>query len=439
MLPAFPRRAAALAAIGALLAPAAAKANGRYPAAGQIAIHPGDPSTILVRATYGLLLTRDAGQRWDWICEGAVGFTGNEDPMISFAKDGTLLAGIFEGLSVSRDACQWDFAGGGLTGHYVVDLAVDKVDPTKAVLVISNSTGTGGYLGQVWQTADSGATWAQAGTDLPAELLALTLDTAPSQPDRIYVSGRLGPPDYAGVLQRSDDRGVTWTSLPIAGADDQNLPYIGAIDPHDPDTVYVRIDGAPGDRLLVSHDGGQSWTKVFDGAGDLLGFALSPDGATVAVGGDADGLWTAPASTLSFTKRSSLGVRCLSWAPAGLYACADEFVDGFTAGVSTDGGQTFSAQMHLSALCGPLACGGSSSVGNQCTAQWPATAATIAATGCDGQDAGTGGRGGAGAGGGAGGGGSSGGCAFAPPSAGWVTSCFALASLAALGLRRRRR
>jgi hypothetical protein len=439
MLPAFPRRAAALAAIGALLAPAAAKANGRYPAAGQIAIHPGDPSTILVRATYGLLLTRDAGQRWDWICEGAVGFTGNEDPMISFAKDGTLLAGIFEGLSVSRDACQWDFAGGGLTGHYVVDLAVDKVDPTKAVLVISNSTGTGGYLGQVWQTADSGATWAQAGTDLPAELLALTLDTAPSQPDRIYVSGRLGPPDYAGVLQRSDDRGVTWTSLPIAGADDQNLPYIGAIDPHDPDTVYVRIDGAPGDRLLVSHDGGQSWTKVFDGTGDLLGFALSPDGATVAVGGDADGLWTAPASTLSFTKRSPLGVRCLSWAPAGLYACADEFVDGLTAGLSTDGGQTFSAQMHLSALCGPLACGGSSSVGNQCTAQWPATAATIAATGCDGQDAGTGGRGGAGAGGGAGGGGSSGGCAFAPPSAGWVTSCFALASLAALGLRRRRR
>lgn len=440
--------AAVIATVAALSIPTPALANGRYPAAGQIAIAPSDPSTILVRATYGILLTKDGGQRWDWICEGAVGFTGSEDPMVSFTADGTMLAGIFEGLSVSQDGgCGWSFAGGGLAQHYVVDLAVDKVDPHDGVLVISNSAGQDDagqpvFLGQLWATADDGKTWAQAGVDLPQQFLALTVDTAPSDPNRVYASGRMGPPQYPGVLQRSDDRGATWQTLPIPGSDDTHLPYIGAIDPNDPDVVYVRLDGAPSDQLVVSKDGGQTWTKVFDGQGDLLGFALSPDGATVAIGGDKDGVWTAPASTLSFAKAGSVGAKCLTWSKDGLYACADEFIDGFTAGVSKDEGKTFTPIMHLSALCGPLACGAETSVGSMCAAQWPATAATISATGCDQPDGGSSSSSSSSSGSSSsGGGGDDGGgcsCAYVAPAAGaaWMTSAAALIGLA---IRRRRR
>jgi photosystem II stability/assembly factor-like uncharacterized protein len=425
-------------------------ANGRYPAAGEIAIAPSDPQTILVRATYGILLTKNGGQRWEWVCEGAVGFNGSEDPMVSFTADGTILAGIFEGLSVSRDSgCQWSFVGGGLTQHYVVDLAVDKVDPTKGVLVISNSTGQDDagqpvFLGQLWSTADNGQTWAQSGVDLPPQFLALTVDTAPSDPNRVYASGRMGPPQYPGVLQRSDDRGATWQTLPIPGSDDTHLPYVGAIDPNDPDVVYVRLDGSPSDQLLVSKDGGHQWNTIFDGQGDLFGFALSPDGATVAIGGDKDGIWTAPASTLAFTKASSVGAKCLTWSSAGLYACADEFLDGFTAGVSTDEGKTFTPIMHLSALCGPLACGADTSVGMMCPMQWPVTAATISATGCDEPDGGTSSSSSSSTssssssgGGGADPGGCS--CAYVSPvaNAAWMTS--AAAALLGLAIRRRRR
>jgi MYXO-CTERM domain-containing protein len=445
------RRAAAFAlATAALATPSLASANGRYPAAGQIALDPSDANALLVRATYGLLLTKNQGQRWDWICEGAVGFNSAEDPMVSFTADGTLLAGIFEGLSTSTDhGCTWGFAGGALANHYVVDLAVDKVDPTKGVLVISNNAGVndagvGVYLGQLWQTSDSGKTWAQAGTNLPDQLLGLTVDTAPSDPNRVYVSGRMGPPDYKGVLQRSDDRGATWQELPIPGSDDKALPYIGAIDPNDPDVIYVRLDSSPGDHLVVSKDGGHTWSSAFDTTGDMLGFALSPDGATVAVGGPKDGLWTAPSSTLSFTKVASVGALCLTWAQAGLYACGDEFIDGFVAGLSTDQGKTFTPLMHLQGLCGPLACDSGSSVATQCTMAWPATAATIGATGCGGTDggAGGGGSGGSGAGGGGGTGGSAdeGGCAVVVPAAGAsMMSAAALLGLVALGLRRRRR
>ncbi|APR78335.1 Glycosyl hydrolase, BNR repeat precursor [Minicystis rosea] len=431
---------------------AGAAANGRYPAAGQIALDPANPGTIMVRATYGILFTKNAGQRWEWVCESAVGFSGSEDPMMSFMADGTILAGIFEGLSVSRDhGCGWSFVGGGIDKRYVVDLAVDKVDATKGVLVVSNSTGQDDagqpvFLGQLWQTADNGKTWTQAGTDLPKQFLALTVETGPSDRNRVYVSGRMGPPNYAGVLHRSDDRGATWQEKPIPGSDDTHLPYVGAIDPNNPDIVYVRLDGAPQDQLVVTKDGGQTWTKVFESTGDLFGFALSPDGATVAVGGDKDGVWTAPTSTLAFTKVSSVGAKCLTWTADGLYACADEFIDGFTAGISKDQGKTFTPLMHLGGLCGPLTCDPSSNVAQHCVSQWPVTAANISAVSCDAPDGGasgsaTSGSSGGGASSSSGAGGGDSGCATAAPATGAASMAASGAALVGLlaAMRRRRR
>jgi MYXO-CTERM domain-containing protein len=367
-----------------------ALANGRYPAAGQIVLSPRDPSTLLVRATYGILLSSNAGKSWEWVCEPAVGYNSVEDPMMAFTADGTILAGMLEGLGIgSPNACQWWFAPGGLLGKYVIDVDVDKVDPTRGVVIVSNSVATddaGGYvyLTQLWQTADSGATWAQAGADLPAQFLGLTVDTAPSNPQRVYVSGRVGAPDYTGVMQRSDDRGATWVALPIPGTDSMHLPHIGAVDPHDPDIVYVRIIADPSDTLLITKDGGMTWTTLYPAVGKLTGFALSPDGATVAIGGAKDGVLTAPTSTLELKQASSVGALCLTWAAAGLYACADEFVDHFTAGLSTDQGKTFEPLLHLGGLCGPLTCAPDSGVTSMCSALWPATVMNIDNLGCDG-------------------------------------------------------
>src|SRR5262249_52501246 len=80
----------------------------------------------------------------------------------------------------------------------------------------------------------------------------------------------------------------------------------------------------------------------------------------------------------------------LTWTPSGLFACANEFVDKFTAGLSTDQGKTFTPIMHLGGVC-PLTCDPSSSVGQQCTSDiWSSTASTIGATcGAGGNDPGT--------------------------------------------------
>jgi MYXO-CTERM domain-containing protein len=260
------------------------------------------------------------------------------------------------------------------------------------------------------------------------------------------VSGRLGPPDdpaYPGLIERSDDRGATWQALLIPGSDDKALPYIAAVDPQNPDVLYVRLDGSPTDQLLVSGDGGKTWTKVFEtqipGLGDtadLLGFALSPDGGMVAVGGPKDGLWIAPASTLAFTKVSTMSALCLTWSPDGLYGCADELADGFTAGISIDQGKTWAPLLHLAGLCGPLACGAESGVTQRCTDLWPLMAAGLGAPGCQGtasSNASSGATGG-------GGGGGSCSCALAGGNAGPLTSLAAvLLGAGGLAARRRRR
>lgn len=389
----------------------AARANGAFPESGLALVDPNDPAHLVVRATYGVLVSRDAGRTWDWVCEAGVGYA-NYDPMIGLTADGSTLAGLYQGLAASRDgACDFRLVDGGWAGASVVDLAVRRGAPHE-VLLVASFTGQpdagAGAPDRAFRSGDDGRTFTKAG-DLPGNFQALTIDVAPSDASRIYVSGLVRAPGQpmAGSLARSVDGGATWTVTPIANLGATTAPYVAAIDPVSADTVYVRSSGVPG-RLFVTRDGGASFTQVWAAAGFLKAFALSPDGATVVAGGPA-GLFAADTKTLAFAKRSTLGATCLTWAAAGLYACAKEKSAGFELGVSTDGGATFAPVMHLPCVRGPLSCGEATSVGSACGAAWPAVAQQIGQPWC-GKDGGAppnaGGAGGAT--GGAGGAGGSG-------------------------------
>jgi hypothetical protein len=56
---------AAVSAAGVLAFSLSAQANGRFPSAGHVEVDPADPAHIVLRATYGLVVTRDGGSRWD--------------------------------------------------------------------------------------------------------------------------------------------------------------------------------------------------------------------------------------------------------------------------------------------------------------------------------------------------------------------------------------
>jgi hypothetical protein len=211
-----------------------------------------------------------------------------------------------------------------------------------------------------------------------------TVEVAPSRPERIYVVG-LDQNFMAAVLV-SDDRAQSWELRhiePHAAA----AMYVSAVDPTNPDVLYVRADELAADFLLVSRDAGQTWSEVLQLGGEMLGFALSPDGSRVAAGGPEVGLHVAVSADLQFRSMDSAprSLRCLTWTGRGLFACATEATDGWTLALSSDAGETFTPLWHVQDLV-PLECDASTSVGSTCARTWLDIASRIGAELVPGED-----------------------------------------------------
>jgi MYXO-CTERM domain-containing protein len=455
-------KAALLTALTLATLAAPAGANGVFPAADQIVLDPSEPRRAVVRATYGMLTTRDGGATWDWICEAAVGYddTNGWQPPIALAAGGQVLAALTDGLAVGTDgACGWTRAPA-LEGRWVLDVAVRLGDPSRVVAMEA------GLNNVLWQSLDGGRRWVAVGSPLPKNFDSRTVDVAPSDPQRVYASGLYVDGDVLkGHIARSLDGGQSWETYVIPGSTPSREPYIAGVDPFNADVLYVRLAGAAG-RLLVSSNGGVSWRPVFETTGFVRAFAISPDGAKVAVGSDIDGVWRAPSTTLAFEKVSRVAPRCFAWTESGLYACATEFVDQFTIGRSVDEGTTFDPLLHQPCIRGPLACDTGTRTGSLCPMDWPRVALlTSHRDDCNpgvdpqgsGGGAGSGGSGGAGGAGGrsttdgggapgSGGGGgdtSGGGCACRAggsdgSNGGWTGVALGLAAAAGALARRRR-
>jgi hypothetical protein len=146
------------------------------------------------------------------------------------------------------------------------------------------------------------------------------------------------------VFLASNDRGATWEQRLFSGIGATANPYIAAVDKTDAEKVYVRTDEwesgaafAARDVLLYSGDGGRTWNEVISKRAKLLGFALSPDGATVLVGyGDPVlpggltvdatelGLYKASTGDFLFERIFEASISCLQWTATGLYACVSQ-------------------------------------------------------------------------------------------------------------------
>lgn len=405
--------------LAACVLPSYAHANGRFPSADQLVLDPSDPDHWVLRATFGILQSHDAGRSFGWLCEDAVGYIGDQDPALAVLGNGAILAGYARGLRASRESgCAWESPFSNTAQQNFLDATPDPSSAATA-LFLSHSLNASHQV-QIFAVRDDPSTAEPLPLVLGDDFSPVTLEVAPSAPNRLYVTGILD--DLSTVLLRSDDRGQSWERLPIEPH--PGLPaYIAAVDPVDPDRLYLRLDGDTTDYLLLSEDAGASFSEAFSFNADMLGFALSPDGTQLAVGGPEAGLFLADTQSMSFVPSSS-GLKyltCLKWTEAhGLLACARESVDGMTLARSDDGNR-FSPVFHLKDLK-PLTCEASSSVGSVCPSVWPTVAKTL------GIDSGSGSSASAGS-----------GCSFAPAEAGsspWGWA--AAAALLSCSVRRRR-
>lgn len=370
------------AAAGALVLSASvpATANGRFPASNQLDFSPSDPNLVVLRTTYGILFSHDYGKTWTWLCEDVLGLpaTSQQDPSLGLTQTNSLVAGIAPqgrsnlGLWVSPDTgCSWNGIGGALVGQNIKDLVV-RPDAPNVVLALASTyapdagaDGGTGYDTQVFQSTDDGATWSALGAPIDPSVIVTTIEVAASDPNRIYVSGVRGEgATRTASLFVSTDKGTRWTEHPMPF--DPNTEagvYIGAVDPTNADRVYVRSAGES--RLFVTSDGGNTFTIALSTKYQMLGFALSQDGSKVYAGNKEVGLFAASSTNLNFQQVSNIHVQCLRTHGNDLWACSDE-PSGFIAGLSTNGGASFTPKLHLLDVSSPIACAADAAAA-QCT------------------------------------------------------------------------
>jgi hypothetical protein len=256
---------------------------------------------------------------------------------------------------------------------------------------------------------DNGQSW-EILHQFPDDLVGETVEIAASDANRIYVSGTLTSSALQGIVERSDDGGVTWKRSTVELPHGSGSLFISAIHPRDPDRLWARVPGR-GDifgvdatKLWLSMDGAQSFTPLVETKAGMLGFALSPDGTRIAFGGPQDGLLVAPAdASAAPVQVASMRVNCLRWMKGGLYVCGSEPSDPYSLGFAADPMDDFVPLWQRSKMCFG-ACSQASMLEMNCSAQREMIAALVGAQDakCDAADAGSSSSAGSGGSGGSG-------------------------------------
>ena len=356
--------------VAAWAAPAPAQANGRFPSSSYVVVGPGPgSSSIALRATFGLVTSQDGGRTWAWTCEEAFGAVGMFDASMAIGFDGTIVTGTPLGLQITRSGCSWGAPRGSPMQAYV-DISNDR---TGRYLV--SAIGPTGTDDTIVVSSDGGSTWT-TGARIPG-LYTETIEVAPSDPMRIYMSGYLrgGVP----ILLRSDDGGMTVREA-TRDFGRGTSAYISGVDPTNPDVVYIRSSIGFGTILLRSSDGGRSFREIAATASTMVGFALSDDGGTVWVGSSdrAEGILRSERGGPFRRVAATVTVRCLRAHGGVLYVCTDEVADGYMLGCSFDGGDRIDPLFSGRALMGVSPrCDSTTQVGMVCSSLWPAQRMTL--------------------------------------------------------------
>jgi hypothetical protein len=330
-----------------LAAPNRAAADGAFPDSMQIFVPAETPHRIILATNFGLITSDDDGATWEWSCEPRA-----DDNTILYQKAASPSQRIFAVLIAhpmvySDDlACTWTASGGTLASLNARDAFTD---PTSADNVLAAAVAPTNLLqpSSVYRSTDGGLTFGPALISGPAGGDILGVESAVSDPATMYVAmyasadNKIDP-----IIARSTDAGVTWSSTDLGPMLGSASIRIIAVDPSDPRRLYLRI-GIPsgGEKLGVSTDGGLTIAEPVSVDKQLTAFARLASGTILVAGLDGSnhgvGFRSTDGGTTFVPWTNPPHLRALAERDGKLYGAADNFLDLFAAGVSTDEGLTW--------------------------------------------------------------------------------------------------
>jgi hypothetical protein len=355
-----------------------ARANNGIPGSLSILLPQDNAAKIGLATTFGLILSEDGGASWVWTCEQlATTSMANVYVVGPPPADRFYAQSRVTGFAFSDDeSCGWQTAGGALAGLVVSDFFPDTNDPMHVLAAATPATDAGvAAAASVYVSMDGGATFGAAPIfSAPAGAAIVGIEIARSDPQVVYLttytSGSAGSDP---VLVRSGDGGRTWTSTDLAASLGSSVVRILAVDPANPDLVYLRATGATSEALAVTRDGGGSFaTPLTVDNGAVSAFARLASGTVlvgVLVNLPGGGGGTMGAGYRSTDGAMSFQPWTLSPQPhlvglaervvggqSTLYLSGKNYSDGWALATSTDEGMTVTPMMSYDDVSGIKPC-----------------------------------------------------------------------------------
>lgn len=343
------------------------RADGAFPASQAVLLPRDQPQTIVLATTFGLVVSDDDGQHWQYSCEALATQNGYRY-RLGAPPNNRIHAISDHGLPVSNDGgCSWSLAGGALAGAQGFDVFPDMVDPS-LVFALAYPTGAPDDAPAApYRSNDGGRTYVGPIKTLAPGAATTGIESAESAPGVVYMTWYEGDQIHPR-LSVSDDGGVTWSTVDLEESLGPVTPYLVAVDPIDPRRIYVRIIGGREssekfEALASSPDGGKTWSSVLTlPKATLAGFARQEDGT----------LWVlATLDRVSHLYRSEDGGATFSdaalpFTATGLAERAGTLYVPIQGGLgsdggvglvsSADGGQTWRSRLDFGAIMAVRAC-----------------------------------------------------------------------------------
>ncbi len=340
-----------------------AAAHGGLPAASSVAPGPGTDRHLAVTTNFGVVLSRDRGATWHWVCEQALGVSEG-GLNLAWTSAGTLVGASPDGLVISRDGgCSWRlhplFKG----------KSVSEVLPARDGRVLFVATESFDSANGVWVSADSGESFEPVALAARDRASFSSVRAAPPDPQRLYV-GAWSEEPLRAWLYRSDDGGSSWRQMPQKTPEVWSRFRVLGASPADPDTVFAFTGAVQNAAVVRSSDGGETFEPVLS-VDEVRGLSFSPDGRTLWIA-DFDRVYRSVDTGRSFDKlpvprRNG----CVAGGAGEIYACGWPWEDTWAVGASRDGGETWRPLLNFADIKGPLDCPATTVTGDECRAAWP--------------------------------------------------------------------